>query len=186
LLDSILKVKQSEDVTKLLTDSNIDYKTKFDTISKNSELKPILSKESLDILIDDVNVLDRIQLNKTYSVACKNKHFLKGLLKNNKKFKEAIENFQKLKFDNPNDATALNNLYLSTEEMIKILKNSNKDSTFSDDFITFNANNFPDELNKKLIKKIELILDKLNNEDKEIMATILNSQKSYGDKLVTI
>jgi len=45
---------------------------------------------------------------------------------------------------------------------------------------------FSDELNKKLIKKIELISDKLNIEDKEMIAAILNSQKSDLDKLITI
>jgi len=43
------------------------------------------------------------------------KYYVAVLSKNNTEFKELIENYQKSKFDNPNDYTALANLYLPTE-----------------------------------------------------------------------
>jgi len=70
--------------------------------------------------------------------------------------------------------------------MKNLIKNADKNPDFSSGSITINAKMFSDELNKKLIKKIELISDKLNIEDKEMIAAILNSQKSDLDKLITI
>jgi len=65
LMDSILKTIQTEDITNIIQDSNLNYKLKLNDLSKNAELKPIISKDSTEIIVDDVNVSDIEQQNKT-------------------------------------------------------------------------------------------------------------------------
>lgn len=185
LMDSILKTIQTEDITNIIQDSNLNYKLKLNDLSKNAELKPIISKDSTEIIVDDVNVSDIEQQNKTQLVACRDKDFLNALLKD-QEFKEKIKTLQNSKFENPNDLDALKSISLTPEEMRKILKNANHETDFADDCIQICAKAVPEEVNKKSLKKIEKISDKLESADREKLAAINNSPMSESDKINTI
>jgi len=110
---------------------------------------------------------------------------LNALLKD-QEFKEKIKTLQNSKFENPNDLDALKSISLTPEEMRKILKNANHETDFADDCIQICAKAVPEEVNKKSLKKIEKISDKLESADREKLAAINNSPMSESDKINTI